>query len=197
MASPEAGDHIRYGAAPDIQTGRDASVWQVTVKFKAQQFFNFTHPRFQSCHGDTSPEDGVSEESVVYCFKSEKRGIPTTGSPILTIRSRIPTDGQIWPEQIGMCDRITSESMVGLGRNTHLWAYAAYCRNTVYIENAINLLKKKGYQLLSHLSLLGLEHINLIGEYIWKNNNKLAEGKYRPLRGQFGYRKLLYVKLVF
>lgn len=58
--------------------------------------------------------------------------------------------------------------------------------NTVYIENAINLLKKKGLplndQLLSHLSPLGWEHINLTGDYIWRNNNKLAEGKFRPLR---------------
>ncbi|EKZ6372260.1 Tn3 family transposase [Klebsiella aerogenes] len=58
--------------------------------------------------------------------------------------------------------------------------------NTVYIENAINLLKKKGIhineQLLSHLSPLGWEHINLTGDYIWRNNKKLAEGKYRPLR---------------
>lgn len=56
------------------------------------------------------PEDALSGESVVHCFQSEKRGIPEPGS-------RIPTDGQIWPEQIGKCDRITSESMVGLGRN--------------------------------------------------------------------------------
>lgn len=58
--------------------------------------------------------------------------------------------------------------------------------NTVYIENAINLLKKKGLhindQLLSHLSPLGWEHINLTGDYIWRNNKKLAKGKYRPLR---------------
>ncbi|CBJ90455.1 transposase (fragment) [Xenorhabdus nematophila ATCC 19061] len=58
--------------------------------------------------------------------------------------------------------------------------------NTVYIENAINLLKRKGLhlntQLLSHLSPLGWEHINLTGDYIWRNNKKLAEGKYRPLR---------------
>ncbi|ECA7217207.1 TPA: hypothetical protein MH395_26970 [Klebsiella pneumoniae] len=37
-------------------------------------------------------------------------------------------------------------------------------------------------QLLSHLSPLGWEHINLTGDYIWRNNKKLAEGKYRPLR---------------
>lgn len=58
--------------------------------------------------------------------------------------------------------------------------------NTVYIENAINQLKEKGLLLndllLSHLSPLGWEHINLPGDYIWRNNKKLAEGKYRPLR---------------
>ncbi|HBS7338693.1 TPA: Tn3 family transposase, partial [Klebsiella pneumoniae] len=58
--------------------------------------------------------------------------------------------------------------------------------NTVYIENAINQLKKKGLplndQLLSHLSPLGWEHINLTGDYIWRTNKKLSEGRYRPLR---------------
>lgn len=72
-----------------MQTGRDAPVGQVTVKFQAQQFFNFIHPRSQSCHGDTPPGD----ESVVHFFQSEKRGIPTTGS-------LIPMDDQIWPEKI-------------------------------------------------------------------------------------------------
>lgn len=116
LVPPEAGDNIRNGAEPDIQTGRYAPVGQVAVKFKAQQFFNFTHPRSQSCHGDTSQEGGLSAESVVHCFQSEKCGIPTTGSPIPTIRSRIPepgsripTDGQIWPEQIGINGRFGSE----------------------------------------------------------------------------------------
>lgn len=51
--------------------------------------------------------------------------------------------------------------------------------NTVYLENAINLLKKKGLhindQLLSHLSPLGWEHINLTGDYIWRNNKNLLK----------------------
>ncbi|WP_434083439.1 Tn3 family transposase [Escherichia coli] len=37
-------------------------------------------------------------------------------------------------------------------------------------------------QLLSHLSPLGWEHINLNGDYVWRNNLKLGTGKYRPLR---------------
>jgi hypothetical protein len=58
--------------------------------------------------------------------------------------------------------------------------------NTVYIERAIEALKRKGIpineQLVSHLSPLGWEHINLSGDYVWRNNLKLGSGKYRPLR---------------
>ncbi len=58
--------------------------------------------------------------------------------------------------------------------------------NTVYIERAIESLKRKKLpingQLLSHLSSLGWEHINLNGNYVWRNNLKLGTGKYRPLR---------------
>lgn len=52
--------------------------------------------------------------------------------------------------------------------------------NTVYIENAINQLKKKGLplndQLLSHLSPLGWEHINLTGDYIWRTKKNWLKG---------------------
>ncbi|RAW96813.1 MULTISPECIES: Tn3 family transposase [unclassified Photorhabdus] len=58
--------------------------------------------------------------------------------------------------------------------------------NTVYIERAIDSLKRKGISinehLVSHLSPLGWEHINLSGDYVWRNNVKLGVGKYRPLR---------------
>nr|WP_313933857.1 Tn3 family transposase [Citrobacter freundii] len=37
-------------------------------------------------------------------------------------------------------------------------------------------------QLLSHLSPLGWEHINLTGDYIWKSNRIPASGKFRRLR---------------
>lgn len=42
------------------------------------------------------------------------------------------------------------------------------------MERAVDALKRKGVkineQLLSHLSPLGWEHINLTGDYIWKSN---------------------------
>ena len=58
--------------------------------------------------------------------------------------------------------------------------------NTVYIERAIDDLKRKGIQvneqLIAHLSPLGWEHINLSGDYVWRTNLKLGQGKYRSLR---------------
>ena len=58
--------------------------------------------------------------------------------------------------------------------------------NTVYIERAVDSLKKQGIkindQLLSHLSPLGWEHINLTGDYIWTRKRKKTLSKFRPLR---------------
>ncbi|MCW9529327.1 Tn3 family transposase [Klebsiella grimontii] len=58
--------------------------------------------------------------------------------------------------------------------------------NTVYMERAVDALKRKGVkineQLLSHLSPLGWEHINLTGDYIWESNRIPASGKFRRLR---------------
>ncbi len=58
--------------------------------------------------------------------------------------------------------------------------------NTVYMERAVDALKRKGVkineQLLAHLSPLGWEHINMTGDYIWKNNWIPAYGKFRRLR---------------
>lgn len=52
--------------------------------------------------------------------------------------------------------------------------------NTVYMEKAVEALKRKGLKLnellLSHLFPLGWEHINLIGNYIWRINRTPASG---------------------
>lgn len=37
-------------------------------------------------------------------------------------------------------------------------------------------------QLIAQLSPLGWEHINLSGDYVWRTNLKLGQGKYRTLR---------------
>ncbi|KPY60826.1 Transposase [Pseudomonas syringae pv. spinaceae] len=36
--------------------------------------------------------------------------------------------------------------------------------------------------LYQYLSPLGWEHINLTGDYVWRQSRKLEDGKFRPLR---------------
>jgi len=58
--------------------------------------------------------------------------------------------------------------------------------NTVYLERAVRAIKDHGQTidqaLLQHLSPLGSEHINLTGDYVWRQNRKVQPGKFRPLR---------------
>jgi len=62
--------------------------------------------------------------------------------------------------------------------------------NTVYLERTIQVMAARGVMpetmLLPYLSPLGWEHINLTGDYVWKHNQKLQPGKYRPLRPLLG-----------
>jgi TnpA family transposase len=58
--------------------------------------------------------------------------------------------------------------------------------NTVYLERAIQMLRDSGQgvdeKLLPHISPLGWEHINLTGDYIWRQDKLVEQGKFRPLR---------------
>jgi TnpA family transposase len=58
--------------------------------------------------------------------------------------------------------------------------------NTVYLERATNALRENGHTpdpaLRKHLSPLGWEHVNLTGDYQWRNTAKLGKSKFRPLR---------------
>lgn len=58
--------------------------------------------------------------------------------------------------------------------------------NTVYLEHATQALREIGKPiddtLLQYLSPLGWEHINLTGDYIWRQNRKVESGQFRPLR---------------
>lgn len=58
--------------------------------------------------------------------------------------------------------------------------------NTVYLERATQALNGHGEPvdgaLLQYLSPLGWEHINLTGDYLWRQSHKLEQGKFRPLR---------------
>lgn len=58
--------------------------------------------------------------------------------------------------------------------------------NTVYLERATQALREAGKlpddSLLPFLSPLGWEHINLTGDYVWRQNRKVEDGQMRPLR---------------
>jgi TnpA family transposase len=58
--------------------------------------------------------------------------------------------------------------------------------NTVYLERATQALRDAGKlkddSLLKYLSPLGWEHINLTGDYVWRQNRKVDDGEFRPLR---------------
>jgi TnpA family transposase len=58
--------------------------------------------------------------------------------------------------------------------------------NTVYLERSTAALREHGQtvddKLLQHLSPLGWEHINLTGDYIWRQHKLVKRGQFRPLR---------------
>jgi TnpA family transposase len=58
--------------------------------------------------------------------------------------------------------------------------------NTVYLERATQALRKIGKPIdnanLQYLSPLGWEHINLTGDYIWRQSKQGEQGESRPLR---------------
>jgi len=57
--------------------------------------------------------------------------------------------------------------------------------NTVYLERAIHFLQDcqpVDRNLLQYLSPLGWEHINLTGDYVWRQNKLVKKGQFRPLR---------------
>jgi hypothetical protein len=60
--------------------------------------------------------------------------------------------------------------------------------NTVYLERVIQHLKDNGQSvnesLFKHLSPLGWEHINLTGDYVWRQIKVIEKGEFRPLQRQ-------------
>jgi hypothetical protein len=58
--------------------------------------------------------------------------------------------------------------------------------NTVYLERAIGALREQGRQiddgLLKHVAPIHWNHINLTGDYSWRQNKCVEKGGFRPLR---------------
>jgi len=74
------------------------------------------------------------------------------------------------------------QTMIGLNLVTAtivLW-------NTVYLEKAIRAQRSMGKNiddtLLQYLFPLGWEHINLTGDYVWRQNRKNEDEQFWPLR---------------
>jgi Tn3 transposase DDE domain len=64
--------------------------------------------------------------------------------------------------------------------------------NMVYLERATNALRANGQAfdpaLRQHLSPLGWEHINLTGDYLWRNTKKISAKASSGLCGRFNVR---------
>ncbi len=57
--------------------------------------------------------------------------------------------------------------------------------NTVYLERAVNEMRAQGYPvdeaLLRHVAPIHWGHINLTGDYAWKQHRRVEKGGFRPL----------------
>ena len=58
--------------------------------------------------------------------------------------------------------------------------------NTVYLERAFNNMRWQGQEidegLLKHVAPIHWNHINLTGDYSWRQNRRVEKGGFRPLR---------------
>ena len=58
--------------------------------------------------------------------------------------------------------------------------------NTVYLERAVDALSAQGRDLdqglLKHVAPIHWHHINLTGDYTWRQNKRVEKGGFRPLR---------------
>lgn len=51
-----------------------------------------------------------------------------------------------------------------------------------YRASGLNLVIAAIEALLTHLSHLGWEHVNLTGDYTWRHSKRTEKGQFRPLR---------------
>jgi hypothetical protein len=73
-----------------------------------------------------------------------------------------------------------------IARARNLVVAAIVLWNTVCLQRAVQALADGGQALdetlLRHFSPLGWEHINLTGDYVWRQNKRAEKGYFRPLR---------------
>jgi Tn3 transposase DDE domain len=62
------------------------------------------------------------------------------------------------------------------------WSARLFLWNTVYLERAIGALRQQGRQidegLLKHVAPVHWNHINLTGDYSWRQNKRVEKGRF-------------------
>jgi Tn3 transposase DDE domain len=78
------------------------------------------------------------------------------------------------------------EDLQNKASGLNLMVAAIVLWNTVYLEQAVKALEKGGTPIppewLPHISPLGWEHVNLVGDYIWNPSQTTTLDDLRPLR---------------
>lgn len=118
--------------------------------------------------------------------------VPTAGDELIRLYTFNDTDLALIRQHRGAQNRLgeirdrSFEQQRYRASGLNLVTAAIVLWNTVYLERAIAALQAHGLavdtSLLQHLSPLGWEHINLTGDYVWRNSTKAGVGKFRPLR---------------
>ena len=66
--------------------------------------------------------------------------------------------------------------------NECLYVVKSQLRSHWATQGLVEAGKPVDGELLQFLSPLGWEHINLTGDYVWRQSRRLEDGKFRPLR---------------
>jgi TnpA family transposase len=80
----------------------------------------------------------------------------------------------------------THESQRHRASGLNLTVAAIILWNTVYLERAVNAMRAHGHHidetLLKHVAPIHWNHINLTGDYAWKQHRLVGKGGFRPLQ---------------
>ena len=112
-----------------------------------------------------------------------------TGQELNKGESRNSLARAVFIHRLGEIRDRTYENQQHRASGLNLVVTAIVLWNTRYLERAIAMLRKSEAvpdALLSHLSPLGWEHVNLTGDYIWAVEQEVSENidGMRPLRAQ-------------
>ena len=110
-----------------------------------------------------------------------------TGQELNKGESRNSLARAVFIHRLGEIRDRTYENQQHRASGLNLVVTAIVVWNTRYLERAVAMLRKSEDvpdSLLSHLSPLGWEHVNLTGDYIWAAEQEVSENidEMRPLR---------------